>query len=241
MGVPKDAKYVCFHARDSAYLSSVMPKENWHYHDFRDSRIENYLPAVEGLAERGYYCFRMGAVVKNKIQTHHPMIIDYASRWRTEFLDMYLSATCHFFIASGSGIDSVTGVFRRPIVFVNGIPLEYAPSWDSQFLYIPKKLWLLRERRFLSFREILETGIGRFLESEKYQKHGIEVLENTPDEIADVCLEMDERLRGTWSSTEEDEALQKRFWGLFPQSHLHGRFLSRVGASFLRQNRGLLD
>ena len=52
---------------------------------------------------------------------------------------------------------------------------------------------------------------------------------------------MDERLKGTWQTTEEDEELQQRFWSLFKPSELNQVFLSRIGAEFLRQNRELLD
>ena len=52
---------------------------------------------------------------------------------------------------------------------------------------------------------------------------------------------MDERIKGTWQSTEEEEELQQRFWSLFKPSELNRVFLSRIGAEFLRQNRELLD
>lgn len=52
---------------------------------------------------------------------------------------------------------------------------------------------------------------------------------------------MDERLKGMWQTTEEDEELQRRFWSLFKPSELNRVFRSRIGAEFLRQNRELLD
>ena len=64
--------------------------------------------AAEKLADCGYQLLRMGSAVGKKIDTTHPGIIDYAiSGKRTDFLDIYLSANCRFFISSGSGIDSV--------------------------------------------------------------------------------------------------------------------------------------
>lgn len=56
-----------------------------------------------------------------------------------------------------------------------------------------------------------------------------------------ISVEMDERLKGTWQTTEEDEELQRRFWSLFKPSELNRVFRSRIGAEFLRQNRELLD
>jgi putative glycosyltransferase (TIGR04372 family) len=241
LGVPAGSDFVCFHARDSSYLKTIYPRWDCSYHDHRDTTVQTYLSAAEELASRGIYTLRMGAVVDNKLHPTNPKVIDYATQGRTDFLDIYLSSHCRFFLASCSGIDSIATIFRRPVVYTNLIPLEYAPSWDPTNLFIPKKLWLVQERRFLNFREIFERNLARVNISSRYLECGIEVVENTADEIRDVALEMDDRLRGTWVPSGEDDELQKRFWSLFKPSHLHGRFLSRVGAIFLRQNRALLD
>lgn len=92
----------------------------------------------------------------------------------------------------------------------------------------------------MAFKEIYESGAGRFLRTDQYEKLGIELIENTSDEVLDVSMEMHQRLNNTWETTDEDEVLQKRFWDTFPKSELHGEFLARIGADFLRQNRELL-
>lgn len=235
-GIPEGASYVCFHARDSAYLNVFDSSNDWSGHDYRDSDIHSYVPAMEELVRRNHFAFRMGAIVKEELNSNNPRIIDYATRGRTDFLDIYLSANCRFFLSSSTGIDAVAMIFRRPLAFVNLVPLEYALTWGPNDLFIPKKLWLLEEGRLLTFREILDSGIGRFLSSEQYEQLGIEVIENEPEEITALVVEMDERLNGTWETTEEDQDLQSEFWSLFNSSELHGRIVSRIGAEFLRQN-----
>jgi putative glycosyltransferase (TIGR04372 family) len=240
-GIPNGADFVCFHARDSSYLKSVFPQWDYSYHDHRDTNVNNYLTAANKLASRGIYTFRMGAVVSGSIKSDNAKVIDYASEGRTDFLDIYLSSHCRFFLASCSGIDAIASVFRRPVVYANLIPLELAPSSGPQDLIIPKKLWLIQERRFLTFREVFDRGLAKVLFSRRYVECGIEVVENSAEEIADLTMEMDDRLRGIWTPSDDDEVLQKQFWALFKPSHLHGRLLARVGAAFLRQNRSLLD
>lgn len=242
MGVPEGAEYICLNARDAAYLQTMAGTVNWTYHNYRNSTITHYLSAAKTLAQRGYTVFRMGAVVQQPLPADLPPgIIDYATRFRTEFLDIYLSATCRFFISTGTGLDAIPMVFRRPVVYVNFLPVEYSVSWMSQSVTIFKKLWLIEEKRALSFREIFASGAGRFQKAEEYQQAGIEVLENSPEEIIAAVTEMDERLKGAWKTTEEDEALQRRFWALLKDSRLHGVIRGRVGAEFLRQHRTLLD
>lgn len=241
LGIPDGTSFVCFHARDSAYLSAAHPKPNWHYHDFQDSSIHNHVPAAEELTHRGYFAIRMGAIVKEALTTTNPMIIDYATSHRSDFLDIYLSAKCHFFIGGASGMNSLASIFRRPVAWANWVMLEEVPTWGPNDLFIPKKLWLREERRFLTFREILNSEVGRFNQSEQYEQRGIKLVENTPEEITALAVEMDERLKGTWQTTEEDEELQRSFWSLFKPSELHGTIVSRIGAGFLRQNQELLD
>ena len=65
--------------------------------------------------------------------------------------------------------------------------------------------------------------------------------------IIETVLEMEKRLNGTWRSTNLDENLNNRFWGLL-KSHktfhkYHGEIHpeSRVGAHFLRNNSEWLN
>lgn len=240
LGIGSGSSFVCFLSRDSAYLDAVLPRLNCHYHDYRDSDIKNFIPAVEELTERGYFALRMGAIVKEPLKVSNPKVIDYATNHRTDFLDIYLGAKCSFYLGDSCGFSAIPMVFRRPLAVVNMVPLEYAPTWCSNYLFIPKKLWLRKEGRFLSFQEILGSNIGRFLHSGQYEELGIEVIENTADEITALVIEMDRRLKGEWQPAKGDEELQKRFWALFKPSELNMVFRSRIGAEFLRQNEELL-
>jgi putative glycosyltransferase (TIGR04372 family) len=246
LGIPEGAQFVCFHARDSVYFDSALANKgiDYRYHSFRDFSIHTMVPAAEELTRRGYYAIRMGAVVKEALQTTNPMIIDYATNGsRSDFLDIYLLAKCRFFITSDAGIYAVAEIFRRPYAFVNFPVLGRAHTWNPQ-PFIFKKLWLKAEKRFMSVREILASGAGQFLFAEQYAHADIELVENTPEEIMALTMEVDERLNGTWKMTSEDEDLQQRFWEIFKRyapTELHGIYRTRIGAEFLRQNRELLD
>ena len=250
LGVPDGSPFVCFHARDPAFQETVFPGVDLSFRDFLLSSIQNCLPAVEELVRRGYFALRMGAVVKEPLANAHPNIIDYASQGRTDFLDIYLGAKCRFYICPASGIMAIPTLFRRPIVTVNFVPMCAVYLGYPGQLIIPKKLWLRDERRFLTFPETIRFEKIWLIENDRpvpfglqYARNGIDVIENTGEEIAAVALEMDERLKGTWETTKEDEELQNRVWSLFESSALksNGEYLTRLGAEFLRQNQYLLD
>jgi putative glycosyltransferase (TIGR04372 family) len=245
IGMKPNQNFVCMIARDSAYKENFLSINNynkdWSIHNYRDSNIFNYVKAAESLTKLDYFVFRIGKAVKGKIETNNKMIVDYSnSKYRSDFLDIFLSTNCSFFINGEAGLSSVPEVFRVPIVFVNCAAIETLFTWNSNIITIPKKYWIKGEKRFMTFREIYTSGAGRFLKSEQYENMGIELIENTSDEILDVSTEMYKRLHGIWETNEEDENLQICFWSLFPKSELHGKIYARIGADFLRQNRGLL-
>ena len=103
-------------------------------------------------------------------------------------------------------------------------------------------MWLRKEERCLSFDEIFKKGIGRFLESKKYEELGIDLIENTPKEITEVAMEMHASLNGTFRVSMEDEELQRKFWSLLPKSELHYYpIAARIGSSYLKNNQNLLQ
>ncbi len=241
LGIPGEKPLICFHSRDAAYLNVKYPKISWSYHDHRDSSIGNYVPAVEELVQRGYSAIRMGAVVKEKLTVSNPGIIDYAGNGqRTDFLDIYLGAKCAFFIASETGISIVPEIFRRPVVYTNWTPLRRISPWILNGLVIFKKFYSCKEKRPLTFSEIMDLEFGTQDTKDVFAKQNIDLIENTPEEIRDAAMEMEDRLKGRWQSTDEDEQLQERFWGLFGPDRLKSPDL-RIGARFLRQNQHLLS
>lgn len=238
LGIPEGAEFVCFHARDSAYLKSIFPDRNWEFQNYRDSNILNYLPAVQHLTDQGYYAIRMGGPVESPLPDLGPKIIDYASESRTDFQDIYLSARCNFFLSSNSGIDAVPRIFRRPVTYVNfahAIPI-YLLGCAQGSVLIPKKIWLTDEQRYMTLTEIINEDENLVKRVQNSEMDGY-FIENTADEILAVVAETNQRLKGTWVTTDEDKELQRRFWELFDISRFNGRIPVHIGAHFLRENQ----
>lgn len=240
LGLPADARFVAFHGRDRAYLSTAYPGAGaWEYHDYRDSDIATYLPAVRALVDSGLYAVRMGSVVGAPLVAEDPRIIDYAATGhRSELLDLVLAARCEFFIGNDSGLLFVPVAFRRRVGLANFTLLATPPISSRDDLFITKKVWSTRDHRFLAFREM--TGLP--YESEGFVSRGLEIVDNSAQEILDLAMEMEQRSSGTWRSTPEDEELQDRLRRILREEGASlGPGLSRVGAQFLRENRALLD
>ena len=237
MGVTGD--FITFHARDSAYLEKSFPGINWEEHDYRDANIENYLEAVIKLSQRNLSSFRMGSIVKSPLVSNNPKVLDYATHFRSDFMDIYLFSHCKFSINSSSGIYGIPKIFKRPMVAVNLIPLHSYIYFGGNDIFLPKLLKSTKEDRLLTFQECIDL-LGRDI-SRLVKEKKIIVLENSAEDIANIVLEMDDRLNGTWEETNEDKELQHSFWEIVEMSTFKKPSQIRIGADFLRQHQNLLS
>lgn len=234
LGIDPEAPIIPVLGRDSTYLSSI--KEPTDEDSYRNVDINTYIPAMQHLAKR-FQVVRMGSVVKDALQISHANIWDYSlSGKRTELLDVYLSATCRFFLSCGTGLDAIAWCFRLPVLNVHYIPPSYAPIHKQGSMFILKKYWHTVEKRYLKLSELLETGIGEMFTPRELSPLNIVIHDNTPDEILEAVIEMEGRLDGTWEETEEDRELQERFWTHFRKQSDKHVIVSRIGASYLRNN-----
>lgn len=253
LGIPRGSRFVCLIVRDGRYLDPLNDGISDSVHNYRNSDIQNYRLAAEKLTEFGYYVLRMGANVEKPLRSQNPKIIDYATNgYRTEFMDIYLGAKCDFCITTGTGFDAIPMIFRRPIVSVNYTPLEYLFTSRNEFISIHRHYFSIRLSRKLNLSEILKQGIGTFLKTSDFESFGVRLIENSPEEISDVVVEMAERLNNTWFSNQYDDILQDRFWHIYKRdshfiktdSHgkpLHGIIKGRIGQKFLKNNSYLLE
>lgn len=244
MGIPVGARFVCLIVRDSAYLDSHISND-WNYHNYRDSDVQNYVLAAEALADRGLFVIRMGAKVHAAINSAHPKVIDYATNgMRSDFMDIYLGAKCTFCISTSTGFDAVPTIFRRPVVFVNSMPIGINSTFCDKYLSITKHHFSVQLNRLLSLSEIFSYSVGFSVHTLDYVSNGVNLIENTSEEIYDVVIEMAERIAGIWQEKPEDKVLQSRFWEIFPtdavdvnaSNPFHGEIRARFGTAFLRNN-----
>ena len=240
-GLNSKDKFICLIVRDSAYKEKYQNQggRDWSYHNYRDVDIDTYKATVLALAKKGYWVFRMGKAVHKPLKEEHPRILDYAnSSYRSDFLDIWLMANCFFCISNSTGLDEVSGIFKKPVVKSNMVPIQYMASY-SQCITVPKYLVYQDNNRLLTFSDHLAHS---YLRSEEYDRARILVQDLTSKEIKDAALEMEARLTGSWEGSKQDLQFQQQFWEKFKQNKDFNKFHgwihpeARIGASFLREN-----
>jgi putative glycosyltransferase (TIGR04372 family) len=262
LSIPLDAKIICLIVRDSEYLKQKFPAKNFNYHSYRNSNIETYKLAIDEATKRGFYVFRMGEAIERKLNFDNKKFFDYSSDYRSDFLDIYLAFKCTFVITTSTGWDQVPAfTFRKPVVWTNIVPVGDLNTYSSKFLFSFKLHYDKINKKFLNLKEMRRVGYA--LRSDFYQKANIELIDNGPEDIKNLTLEMIDILDKKITYSNEDNQLQNEFWNKYVEYFtlencksnyqisidplrcskkrlLNNKIISRIGKNFLNKNKFLL-
>ena len=233
-GVPDDVWFVTMFVREAGYYDE--DPESGH-NKYRNADIANYASAMREIVDRGGWVVRIGDPSMTPLS---PMegVIDYSTDpQRHDWLDLFLCASCRFFVGTDSGPFWIPGAFGVPVVSSDQFP--YGPWPVSRHdLFIIKPLQTVADARRLTIEETVRPEFFGVAFTHVYDSRGVAVIDNTTDEIKEVVVEMIERLDGTAEYSEEDECLQVDFKA---QADLHRVGIpSRIGRGFLRRHASLL-
>ena len=258
-GLKDSDKFVCLAVRDHKFQEKkILPRfRDWSYQYFRNYNIDDFVLAAEELTKRGYYVLRMGVVVNKPINSNNPKIIDYAnSNLRSDFMDIYLGAKCSFCLSTRFGFDDLPQIFNRPLAVVNNMPAGDIHAHREDFIVMIKHHVLKKEKRRLTLSEIFSNGVAFTDNIKFFDQKGIELVDNTPEEIRDVAIEMVEKLEFNQKLNPEDEELQKTFRRIFASNikrfNYHKNYYrkfygsdpkikSSISTKFLRENKNWLN
>lgn len=256
LGINPERPWVCIHNRDQAYLKKVYSVRNgvdaalFDKHINRNFSITDLNSSIDHLTGLGFQVIRMGSCVDEPLTTSNSCVFDYASSAsRTELLDLFLLARCAFYFGSDSGISSPSLILRKPVSIINfPIPLIRQCAHNVYtYPFIFKKILCLKTDRFLTLKQILNSGLTGYIQPDRYKQMDLVPINNTPDEIRDLAAEVAERYFRLDGKLRDDREscsdYQQEFWSIL--RHYYGmpqqEIKSLVGESFLKSNLFLLD
>jgi putative glycosyltransferase (TIGR04372 family) len=235
MGVPEGAWYVCVHAREGLYS----PHDE-QFHSFRNTPITDLEKTIAYIVSQGGFCIRMGDSTMRPAPKF-PGLFDYAlSPYKQDWMDLFLSATCKFFLGSNSGAYQMAAVFGRPSALVNMAPLS-AIATGVNDIVIPMLYQQGAQGAVLSFKQIFNSSYADFRLTEEFEAEKIVLVRNTPEEILDLAVEQLQRVHGTYATDVDDELRQAQFKTLLQPGHHSYGAASRIGNAFLKKYQHLLD
>lgn len=250
IGIGENDWYVAFHCRDSAFARARFPKLPADQVDkkarFRNTDIADYFPAAETIVARGGFAVRVGAVVENALPDTLPArVVDYSSRFQSDFGDIYVSSNCRFFLTSPSGLASVPAQAGIPIAMASHIPLFPLP-YNDKSLISPMLLRWKDDGRLVTFAEADKIGmfgippnrIWNF--TDDFDEVGIVPTHSTPDDIVDLTLDMLDRLNGVAPPKEAVE-LQRAFEERYLPHITSRAFAPKLSPRFLMKYPHLVE
>ena len=250
LGIPKDAQYVCLGIKEAAYYASITTESGYGQdlsHQAKDSRnvdLKNYVQAATHLADLGIYVVRVGSVVTAPLpKNQNPMIIDYSTTARSELGDVVLGANCKFSICAATGVWVFTASQNRPIVNCDQYELGYKNDLLSQgapSIWVLRILKRIQTAETVAFSEMAAGG-QEWADDKLLASLGFEPVPNTPEEILNAVIEMNDWVDGKLVLSEHDEELQTKFYNCYPpETRLEKNPLVRISPSFLRKYSDLL-
>jgi putative glycosyltransferase (TIGR04372 family) len=202
LGVPEGAWFVGLHVREHDAKDQIPL--------IRNADIATYRVAVEEIAKRGGWVLRMGNSSLSPLPPW-PNAIDYAhSGKRADWMDVFLWAEGRFFIGTGSGPQMIPMTFGKPVAIANFGPIATILCGKDDIL-LPKQYWHDKEGRYLTIAERLAPDHGNREPTEIFAALGIRVIDNTPEELRELVIEMMDRLEDRYVTTEQEKILQARF------------------------------
>lgn len=222
MGVPEGAWIVGLHVRE----------DRWDR--VRDARVESYFPAIRAIVARGGWVVRMGDPAMTPLPPM-PGVVDYAlGPHKSDWMDVYLWATGRFLVATLSGPYQIPPTFGRPCLLTNVAPV-YAPAMYGADLLLPKRYFSPARGRCLPYPELVATRVGLVSSSGHLASLGVELVDNTPEELREAAEEMLDRVEG--HPPADDPDLQAAFRNCYaPLGGTNGR----IGRDFARRHAHLL-
>ncbi len=235
LGMPEDAWFVSLHVREAGYHLEAAP---WDHNALRNARIEDYFPAIEAVTARGGWVVRIGDASMSPLP---PMerVIDYVhSGVRADWMDVFLCAGCRFLVGTTSGPYAVAFVFGVPVVGTNWFPLGYWP-YSTRDIFVHKLLRRKGDGRFLDIRRSVRPPLAGMHWPSYFEANGLEVVDNSADDITDAVVEMLDRFDGAVEYSAGDQRMQQEFKAMADFADFGVN--ARVAAGFLRRHRFLID
>tara|TARA_B100000780_G_scaffold154981_1_gene108360 strand:+ start:91 stop:1245 length:1155 start_codon:yes stop_codon:yes gene_type:complete len=160
----KNDNIILLIVRDSAYSKYIYPDKNFTKKSNRDNDIDDFKGIVKYLCEKNYKVIRMGKIMHKKLNYKHDNFIDYAfSDFKSEFLDVFLFSICKFVISTGSGLETISTIFRKKIIYINYSvleALELPTTMNITFVY-PKEIIDTNKNKELSVYDIFKHGLSK--------------------------------------------------------------------------------
>jgi putative glycosyltransferase (TIGR04372 family) len=250
-GIVNFDKIVCYHVRDSDYLTKAMPDRDFSYHSSRNMSIDKYSLAIDALLDKGFTVIRLGKYSNQSLDVANKNYFDLCVDRDYEHgddIEMYLLSVCRFFLGNNSGMVYASSIFDTPTLAVNMTPFFHLASRNTRVI---PKLFFDKEGDAIKFIDILEGKtfnykgneikmIDHHSHSDDYETDGIYAVENDEVDIRDSVEEFLELLEsGSFDDIKTER--QRKYSESIPEGIWFKSSDGVVSDSFIRRHAKLFE
>ena len=236
MGFKKNSWFVTTHVRDKNFKGAD---------GYRDSDINSFYEAFDEIINRGGYVIRMGSDDARPTDYKNKKFIDYAkSKFRSDFMDVFLCAQAKFMLGTSSGLSAVSRIFGVPILLVNYLPTGtiYGRKGD---IFIPQNFISRKNNKRLTFKKTMSEPYSLGMTDGAYHNVlKVKLEKNSSGDIKNATKEMFDHTIYKKKYSSRDQRLQNEFKKVaFEKKILPGLkklITCRIGKDFLEKNQQLL-
>ena len=216
------------------------------FHDYRDFEFKDFELAIEYLKKDNSLVKLGDTYPEENFEYSGAKILTSLDYNSDQEIDYILNAYSRYNVMGDSGISGISSILRKKIIYINFIPLNinHLSYCSPGSIILPKKIYDKKKERFLTFTENLNLNFSLHNISDPYKDRNLEVINNSPKEILDVVIEMEEQLKGI--KNKDGEELNEIFWKKIAKKDLNKvNFLRKdlklsVSNNFLKENINLI-
>ena len=239
--------FVGLHARNNLYVEKYTPEDK-NFHDYRNFNFDDFSLVIEHLKKKNNSIIKLGETFSEEnlknFQTKIFTSIDFESN---EEVDYLLNKYSRYNVVGNTGVSSFSSMHRKKTVYINFIPfnLNHLSKCSPGSLILPKKIYNKKEERFLSFKEVNSINFDIHSDDDPYDKYNLTVINNSPQEILDAVIEMEEILLK--KNNDESIELNDLFWKRITDNnseeinYLKNEIKLSISTQFLKNNQNLYD
>lgn len=202
LGITPSDKVIGFHARTAGTHANAA------YHDYRNARLENYEALLRHLLDQGYWVIRLGDKQTPDMPFAHPRMVDLPKTPDyLDFMDVVIADRSVFGLVGDSGPEAIFRILGKPILRVNCAATHHVWLGPDDLLLL-KNYHDRQTGRKLGYKEVLDRGLSCVVAARDLDRHAVDILENTSEELLGAGMEMLDRLAGHGP---DDTTTQARF------------------------------
>ncbi len=233
--------FICITSRDDMYVDN---KEDTNFYNYKNFKFMNFDKSINNLIKKNYSIIRVTKATNSRYKNPSKKFF-YFEKDRTDHSDVYLLSQSKYNIyGSFHGANEISSIFRKKALYLNMTPfnLEFLTNLSINSIFVPKKIYSKIDKRFLKFNEIANLKYYTHYNKDYFEEKGLEVIDNTPDEINMIVEEFDNNfdLGNNYYNCD----LQDKFWSSFEDSkeveYLRKSLKINISKIFLENNKDLI-